>query len=408
MKITKVILGIAIVSVILMCLANTYANMGAPILNISGEKNVEVNKTIQLKAERSVAYGTYTPDPENNIDIPTTEVNTQDVTEKCSWVSSDTNVAKVDNKGIVTGVSEGKAIITAQYDVDKIKATYEITVNAKNTSDNAKILFKDETIIPTPAMLLNKEYNFFISLYNITNEEKRNIKITIDNEDVAKLVSIDLCEDTENLLIANVKFVSLGSAKITATLNYNGKTCSNSYNFEVIESIYRLQISTKETTELPEKLKIGDEIQLRAIFNIFGGSVAPKDVTESDRTTWTSSNESVAKVNNKGLVTAESEGTAVITAKYNIGDETTITEYNLKIVDPTKTPTNGNETSTNKETDNNTIKNNNTTTNNNSTTAKNKIPDAGLKMKVVFLIIIGLIILVAITKRMYKKYEDIK
>ena len=50
------------------------------------------------------------------------------VTEKVTWKSSNTDVAKVDRNGLVTGVGKGKAIITAQNPAGTIKATCTVTV----------------------------------------------------------------------------------------------------------------------------------------------------------------------------------------------------------------------------------------------------------------------------------------
>ena len=50
------------------------------------------------------------------------------VTEKITWKSSNTDVAKVDRNGLVTRVAKGKAIITAQNPAGTIKATCTVTV----------------------------------------------------------------------------------------------------------------------------------------------------------------------------------------------------------------------------------------------------------------------------------------
>ena len=69
-------------------------------------KKMEVNQTAQLTAK----------------------VNPADATEKITWKSSNTDVAKVDRNGLVTGVAKGKAIITAQNPAGTIKATCTVTV----------------------------------------------------------------------------------------------------------------------------------------------------------------------------------------------------------------------------------------------------------------------------------------
>jgi len=50
------------------------------------------------------------------------------------WSSADANVASVDGNGIVTGVSEGKTIITVQTEESGFKASSEVTVTPRKTS----------------------------------------------------------------------------------------------------------------------------------------------------------------------------------------------------------------------------------------------------------------------------------
>ena len=52
------------------------------------------------------------------------------VTEKITWKSSNTDVAKVNRNGLVTGVGKGKAIITAQNPAGTIKATCTVKVGS--------------------------------------------------------------------------------------------------------------------------------------------------------------------------------------------------------------------------------------------------------------------------------------
>ena len=58
----------------------------------------------------------------------TATITPNTVTEKITWKSSNTYVAKVDRNGLVTGVGKGKAIITAKNPAGTIKATCTVTV----------------------------------------------------------------------------------------------------------------------------------------------------------------------------------------------------------------------------------------------------------------------------------------
>ena len=336
---------------------------------------VEVGKTLQLYA--LTAHGNEMPLPDNPDSTGwfVDEINLSGVT----WSSSDRSIAIVNNSGKVTGISEGTVTITATYNEDIV--TCEITVNPYTGIWIA-------TEEPEPAKILGQNYEFSIFLYNIPDTEKENIEVTIDNENIAQLTSIDLC-DGQKEIKANVKFLSLGNFKITATLNYNGETYYSDELFTVVESASSLSISTKDFTDLPSSINIGDKIQLTAWFEIYGSSLIdnPKDVTTKG-VTWTSSDEKIVKVTENGLLTAIGKGQATITATYKIGDETLTATYVVKVNESSVTPVNpGNK--------------------NDPTVAPNKaLPNTGIGITIA---LIGSIILITICGiAVFSKYKKVK
>ena len=97
-----------------------------------------------------------------------------------------------------------------------------------------------------------------------------------------------------------------GSATITCKANDgSGKYATCSVKVEAIK-VTEVRLNY---TSVP--MKIGDTKQLTA-------TISPSNATDKS-VTWSSSNTSVAKVSNTGLVTAVSEGTATITCKANDG-----------------------------------------------------------------------------------------
>jgi LPXTG-motif cell wall-anchored protein len=365
-------------------------------LDISGDKTVEVDKTIQLKAEYWVGNEIYIPDEPNG---GIGEVSREDVTNKSSWTSSNNNIAVVDSNGKVTGVSEGTVTITAKYDIGNENfrnATYEITVKAKSSSDFTGLRLVDKNLTPQPALVLNKEHGFMIYLYNIPDTEKGNIKVTIDNETVAKITGIDLCDyedgSGKGMIIANAKFLSIGQFTITVTLNYNGKTYSDSYTNGVAESRYTLTLSAKEYTDLPSTLEVGNKIQLTATLGHIG-TVLFEDVT-TNGVTWTSSDEKVATVD-KGLVTAKGEGKVTITAKYTGTDDSVTEKYEINITDSTKSPVNPSSTDS-------------PTTKTDTTTSKTILPQTGEQNILLILLLLSSLIIVTIAYIGYRKYKKIR
>ncbi len=99
-----------------------------------------------------------------------------------------------------------------------------------------------------------------------------------------------------------------GTAVITVTTNSGGKTasCTVTVNPSIPSAVTLNQSSVS--------LTVGETIQLTA-------TVSPSNATDKT-VTWTSSNTSVATVNQSGLVTARAAGTATITVTTNSGGKT--------------------------------------------------------------------------------------
>ena len=289
----------------------------SPVLYIEGNNTVEVEKTIQLSA--LLEQGLTTP---------------ENITSNVIWTTSDETIATINESGLVTGVSEGTVTIIATYVVDEIEytATYDITVEPRKG-----ILIAEGTQMgQIIEYVLNEEDSFMIYLSNIPKEEKANVEVTISDETISEITSIDLCEwedgSGDNLIIANLKFVGLGEVTITASLEYNGSLYTDSYTFTVQEEPtprYQLIISGEETVEE------GKTIQLTA-------EACPILMAASDVTTeveWTTSDETIATIDENGLVTGVSEGTVTITAKYVVDEIEYTATYEIDVL-PAETPEN--------------------------------------------------------------------
>ena len=127
MKNKMFFLGIIVCILCIINSVNVYAILFE--LNITGDKTVEIDKTIQLKAEFRVGNDILIPDKPNG---GIRECSREDVTNQSSWTSSNNDIAVVDNNGKVKGVAEGKTTITATYNGQR--ADYEINVKPKSVS----------------------------------------------------------------------------------------------------------------------------------------------------------------------------------------------------------------------------------------------------------------------------------
>ena len=95
-----------------------------------------------------------------------------------------------------------------------------------------------------------------------------------------------------------IKAVGKGTATITASFKYNGKT----YKDTVTVKVKNATISLSKTSA---SIKVGGSVTLKATVNPTGGTVK-----------WTTSNSKIATVSAKGKVTGKAKGSATITATY--------------------------------------------------------------------------------------------
>lgn len=124
--------------------SNNYSN-GDKVISNSNIVEVEKGKTLKLYA--IIVYGNEMMVPGNpdSVGVFVQKTNLSNVT----WTSDNTDVASVDNNGIVTGISEGTAVITAQYDGES--ATYNINVIKSNEvpSPDVTTINTIDIIVPT-------------------------------------------------------------------------------------------------------------------------------------------------------------------------------------------------------------------------------------------------------------------
>ena len=216
-------------------------------------------------------------------------VKPDDATDKTvTWTSSNSSVVGVNQSGMVSALKGGEATITAT--VGGLSATCKVTVTAAVTSVslNKTTLTldkgKSETLIATvgPEDATDKTVTWSSSNPSIASVDQ-NGKVT------AKLG---------------------GNATITAKSGESSATCS----VTVIAYVESVTLN-KTSLTLPK----GTSETLKA-------TVKPDDATDKT-VTWTSSNATVAYVDQTGKVTTLKGGDATITAK--AGDKTAICEVNV-------------------------------------------------------------------------------
>lgn len=197
--------------------------------------------------------------------------------EKISWTSSDNNIATVNEYGVVKGVNDGIVTINGTYEENTIY--FEVTV--KKIEISMISLEAEKNIDVGEKTMIN-------AIIIPSNANERNISWQSSDPSI---VTVD-----EH---GNIEGIKEGEVTITATA-YNGITASCKINVSVKAQEIILDIKEKNII-LDEKFTIS------AIIN-------PSNTTDKN-IYWTSSDATVATVDEKGNVHGIKEGTAIITAK---------------------------------------------------------------------------------------------
>lgn len=264
-----------------------------------------------------VACGdTNTPD---NPDNPTTEISldktsatvktgeTVTITVKnydgtVTWETSAASVATVSG-GVVTGVSEGTAFITATAGETKLTCTVKVVEQAYAVPT---------LVVDHKSATIGKGFSLTLKSYLFHGEEQNEITegVTYTSSDEAVVSVAD----------GAVTGLKVGTASVTASYVYGGKTLTATVEFEVVNVNYcKTYVGETEVTELnPVRVNVKD-----AYFGSTASSatVSVKEIDiktgaetdVSDKIVWTSSDEAVA-TGNGGTITGGTKngGTTLI------------------------------------------------------------------------------------------------
>ena len=260
----------------------TALNEGTTTITAESTKKTSVKTTINVTVVKGkleikelptslVIDGTY----QLNVDTTYGEVK---------YESLNTNIATVDDKGLVTGVSTG---------------TVNIKVTAVNYPEKVVTVSFKVYSIPEQLTTANKTTEIFIgssSKFNLSAKPSGSTNAVTWVSSNPNVLSVDKT--------GRITGISEGKATIKATSIYN----SNVY-FEREIIVKSPATSVEVTTNDETSAFIGETIQLSA--QVFPSSVA-------NTVTWKSPNESVATVDQNGLVTITGIGEVVITASSTV------------------------------------------------------------------------------------------
>lgn len=260
----------------------TAVSNGYATISVTTKEGLNAQTTIQVKENTELVLNKY------NIEL---EVGSSDVITssiKAKFISSNTSIATVDNNGKVTGIKEGKTTIKVISDNGKTN-TCEVVVRGKVISIE-KIQFNKNNI--TLSIGEKQKLSYTISPSNATN---RNVSWSTSDSSVLS-VSKD----------GTIHALKEGTSTITIrTSNGMQDTC-----FVEVKPVIATKIEIDRSNV---DLEVGSSITLNVKFT-------PSNTTNK-KIIWSSSNTSIAEINEKGQVTAKKVGSVTITAKSTNGKE---------------------------------------------------------------------------------------
>lgn len=278
-------------------------------IGLPASETIAKGETLQL----NLNYGT-----ENEAEAEAIEKAAAKLT--IEWTSADESVATVDENGLVTAVNAGETDITASVKDGNLQSVCHVTVVIPMTSLEVK---------DTLSLVINGTDSASIEA-KATPEDATNVEFTYTSSDET-VATVD-----EN---GNVKAVANGECVIATTAVANNTATPESATSEaatsetsmgsipvVFEGETKVVVTTAPATIAFDSsegiLTVGNTYTLQAY-------VEPADVSdENSGLTWTSSDESVATVDESGNVSANSAGNATITATTTNGKSA---EYQLTV-----------------------------------------------------------------------------
>lgn len=193
-----------------------------------------------------------------------------------TWEIGDDSIASVDANGVITGIKGGNTIVTLTSADGKFSAKCPVTVNQP-----LKAIKMDDIALETNGHT-SETVAYTLEPADTTEDD---VILSVADESVAKLEG--------NKLVA----VSDGTTKITATSGI----VKTSAKVTVTTKVEQIALSKTEGV-----LTVGNSVTITA-------TVTPDNATNVT-VNWTSSDETVAKVDSNGKVTAVAAGNATITA----------------------------------------------------------------------------------------------
>ena len=272
-----------VLAVMAAALALSLVGCGSKVTSIAIPQAVTVEKGESITLPVNFGTGNTPAETPEAAESSATAETAADSKTTLEWSSSDESVALVDETGSVTAVAAGEATITATVKDTELSAacavTVKVTANELTVPDVLEIKLND-----TETGALN-------AVYAPEDATNASVRYASDNEEIATV-------DEAGKVTAHTP----GECNITSTLLQDGAEIAVKTTH--VKALYAVESITLDKTE--GILNAGNTVTITA-------TVTPEEAT-NPAVTWSSSDESVATVDETGKVTAVAAGNATITA----------------------------------------------------------------------------------------------
>ena len=241
----------------------------------------------------------------NEVYILAPIISPEDATVKeVQWSSSNKDVVRVTEDGVLIGLQQGRAIVTALIKDDYGTHTATCTV-----------VLPESMLVDVTEVRLNKDK------MTIEKGTRETLTATIFPDDATNK-SLVWTSSNKNVAIVNangrVTGLSAGKATITVTTVNAGETATCEVTVTEPEIVRVTGVRLNSSSLSMEK---GQS-------QVLSETITPSN-SSNQNVTWTSNNENVVVVNQNGKVTAIGEGTAVVTVRTEDGGYTA--SCNIKV-----------------------------------------------------------------------------
>ncbi|GEM_PF-1488816 len=197
-----------------------------------------------------------------------------------TWFSSNSDVATIDENGLITALKAGTTTITVTADDGGFTDSFELTV-----LQHAAGLSLSDTSLELPI----RDTAQLVPVFSPSNTSNKNVNWSSSNNSVATVDSTGL-----------VTTVSEGTAIISAVAEDGG------FSARCVVTAYAVHPNSVVVTADYQSVSLNETIHLNA-------EVQPANTTNPS-VTWSSSDENIVTVDANGIVTGKGNGTAIITA----------------------------------------------------------------------------------------------